>query len=260
MCTRTVSTLARALEGAGLATVALLANREAAQLIGPPRGLYCEFPLGRPLGKPLDPGFQHRVLEAAFALLPRTEGPSIEEFDVVIEDEADRPVACPIPPRLDPDEPAAIAEARALRPAYERGVARVGATQVGRLVDADRIPDAIRAFHEVVTGAAWTEVDYLPVSAAGALQAAGASSDAAAGADASIPTTVLMDIRAYYEEAALGLGEGVPAARSTESWYYRKTATGELVRRYLAAVQDADPPFPGAFYVIPASQTSEALF
>jgi hypothetical protein len=52
----------------------------------------------------------------------------------------------------------------------------------------------------------------------------------------------------------------VPAARAAESWYYRKTSTGDLVRRYLAAVKDVDPPFPGTFYVVPASQTSEVLF
>ena len=69
-----------------------------------------------------------------------------------------------------------------------------------------------------------------------------------------------MDIRAYYEEAALGLSDHVPAARASESWYYQKTKTGDLVRRYLKAVKDADPPFPGTFYVVPASQMSEKLF
>jgi hypothetical protein len=238
MCTRTVSTLARALEASGIATVALLANRTAAELIGPPRGLYCEFPLGRPLGKPLDAAFQRSVLDAAFALLPRTEALGIEDFGVVISDEVDEPLSCPIPPRLDPNEPAAIAEARALRPAYDKGVARIGTTQVGRVVDADGIPEAIRAFVQVVDGAAWNEVEYV-------------------GGDA---TTLLMDIRAFYEEAALGLSDAVPGARSGETWYFQKTSTGHLVRRYLDAVVDADPPFPGKYYIVPASQTSAKLF
>ena len=106
------------------------------------------------------------------------------------------------------------------------------------MVDADGIPEALRAFVEVVDGAAWNEVEFV-------------------GDD---PTTLLMDVRAYYEQAALGLSDDVPAARATESWYYRKTATGQLVRRFFDAVKDADPPFPGTFYVVPMSQTSETLF
>jgi hypothetical protein len=238
MCTRTVSTLARALEASGIATVALLANLTQAEIVGPPRGLYCEFPLGRPLGKPLDAAFQRRVLDEAFALLPRRDGPLIETFAEVIDDEADQPLSCPIPPRLDPTEPAAVSEARGLRDAYDRGAARVGTTQVGRIVAPDGIPEAIRCFVEVVEGAPWNAVDY-------------------PGGD---PTTVLMDIRAYYEEAALGLSDFVPAARASETWYYQKTRTGEIVRRFLDAVKDSDPPFPGTFYVVPASQTSERLF
>lgn len=238
MCTRTVSTLARALEGAGIATVALVSNRRQAERIGPPRGLYCEFPLGRPLGRPLDPAYQHRVLEAAFALLPRRDGPLVVDFGETIEDEADAPLACPIPPRLDPDAPPAVAEARALRPAFERGMARVGRPQVGRVVDADGIPDAIRPFVSVADGAAWNAVDY-------------------PGGE---PTRVLLDIRAYYETAALGLSEHVPAARASESWYHRKTRMGDLLRRYFETVKRADPPFPGLFYLIPLSQTDENLF
>ncbi|MEM7412679.1 MAG: hypothetical protein AAF430_20780 [Myxococcota bacterium] len=232
-----MSTLARALEASGLATVSLLANRAAAERIGPPRGLYCEFPLGRPLGHPLDAAFQRRVLDAAFGLLPRRTA-TIEGFDTVIEDEVDAPLVCPIPPRLDAHEPAPVGEARGLRGAYDRGVARIGHSQVGRVVDADAIPEAIRAFVEVAEGAAWNEVDY-------------------AGGNA---TTLLMDIRAYYEEAALGLSDHVPAARASETWYYQKTAMGDLVRRYYAAVKEAEPAFPGLYYVIPASQTEESLF
>ena len=125
-------------------------------------------------------------------MLPRTDIPLILDFDTVIEDESEAPLACPIPPRLDPNEPAAVTEARGLRAAYDRAVERIGTTQVGRVVDADGIPDAIGAFIEVADGAPWNEVDY-------------------AGGHAA---TLLMDIRAYYEEAALGLSDGVPAARS----------------------------------------------
>jgi hypothetical protein len=35
---------------------------------------------------------------------------------------------------------------------------------------------------------------------------------------------------------------------------------GELLRRYYEAVKQADPPFPGLFYLIPMSQTQDTLF
>jgi len=38
----------------------------------PPRALHCEFPLGRPLGRPGDAAFQRRVLVAALRLLERS--------------------------------------------------------------------------------------------------------------------------------------------------------------------------------------------
>ena len=41
--------------------------------------LACEFPLGRPLGKPGDAAFQHRVLQQAFNLLEADE-PIFEHF------------------------------------------------------------------------------------------------------------------------------------------------------------------------------------
>ena len=57
--------LAHVLEAAGLATVSLVSNRVVAERMQPPRALYGEFPLGRPLGVPNDPAFQHDVLARA---------------------------------------------------------------------------------------------------------------------------------------------------------------------------------------------------
>ena len=36
-----------------------------------------------------------------------------------------------------------------------------------------------------------------------------------------------------------------------------RRAYGELVRRYFSAIEDADPPYPGTYYVLPHSQTSD---
>ena len=216
---KAVETLARALEGARnrhrVPARESGRRREDRTAAGPP----LRVPPGPSPRPPAGPGVSTPRARRRLALLPRTEA-SIEDYDVVIEDEVDAPLTCPVPPRLDASEPAPVSEARGLRPAYDRGVARIGHSQVGRVVGADGIPEAIRAFVAVAEGTPWNEVDYV-------------------GAD---PTTLLMDIRAYYEEAALGLSDHIPGARSGESWYYQKTAMGDLVRRYHDVVKQADRP------------------
>src|SRR3954452_13444796 len=102
MCTRTVSTLAHVLEAEGLATVALGSQRNQIERTAPPRGLWCDFPLGRPIGRPGDGEFQERVLRHAFGLLDAT-GPVFEVFPEAITDDGDEVVACVLPPRHDPD-------------------------------------------------------------------------------------------------------------------------------------------------------------
>src|SRR3954452_4423999 len=101
MCTRTVSTLAHVLEAEGLATVALGSQRNQIEHTAPPRGLWCDFPLGRPLGRPGDPAFQHRVLRHALGLLD-APGPVFEVFGEVIHDDGTDVLACTLPPRHDP--------------------------------------------------------------------------------------------------------------------------------------------------------------
>ncbi len=231
MCTRAVCTLAHAFEEAGIATVALVSNRVHAERLSPPRALYCRFPLGRPLGVPRDAAFQRRVLDAAFALLERPRGPVLETFPEVIEDAADAPLACPLPPRHDASLPPAVDEARGLRPAWERARAASGGTQVGRVVDADGIPDAIAALVRIAGGTPWNEAG-LPGE----------------------PAATAMDVRAYYEEAATGLAGHVPAARAAEAWLFQSTETGRVLRRVLEQVRDAAPPFPALLYLIPYSQ------
>ena len=233
MCTRVVSTLSHVFEAAGLACCPIVSILPMAEAIAPPRALYAEFPLGRPLGRPGDIAFQRRVLDAAFGLLEVTESPTLVRFGEAIHDTVDDAASCPLPPRIDPDAHPAVDEARGLRPAWERTRdANGGHTQVGRIIGPDQVPEAIAAVAAIADGARWDTVDF--------------------GGD---PATVLMDIRSYYEEAALALSDHVPAARSVESWYYRTTATGETLARFHAAVTDADPPFPAMFYIRPMSQS-----
>ncbi len=108
-----MSALAHVFEAAGLSTIVLASMKEVAERINPPRTMYCEFPLGRPLGRPDDVELQRDVLLQAFGLL---ESPSsvLETYPLVIESE-EEPLSCSIPPRFDASLPAAVDEAQGLR-------------------------------------------------------------------------------------------------------------------------------------------------
>lgn len=235
-CSRTVLILARVLEAQGLSTVVLASNVEIAKRAETPRALFCEFPLGRPLGKPDDTEFQHRVLDAAFDLLQRTEGPVLETFPEVIEDEADTPVACTVPPRYDPSLPPAVDEARGLRPAWDRAREKNGRTNVGLKIDADGVLRAIPLFIAIAEGTPWRE---LFASEEDMLETA-------------------KDIRNYYEEAALELAGHVPAARAAEAWFYRMTRTGKVFldtfRTLRESGEEKDMSIMALYYIVPASQ------
>jgi hypothetical protein len=199
--------------------------REVAERMPVPRALYCEFPLGRPLGRPGDPEFQHRVLRAAFALLDASE-PTLVTFPEVITDEVDVPLACPLPARLDPSLPPAVAEMRGLRDAFDRAAGGIRAA-----VDPDVVEAALRGFSRIADGTPWDAAD-LPDN----------------------PVTAALAVRGYYEQAAAGLCDHVPAARSAETWFARQTAAGRTLHAAQRAMKDADAPQPFWFYVLPVSQ------
>ncbi|HVC32023.1 MAG TPA: hypothetical protein VNL16_00770 [Chloroflexota bacterium] len=190
--------------------------------------------MGRPLGRPGDAAFQRTVLDAAFRLFQVPAGPVLVDFPERIEDEADEPLACPLPPRLDPSLPAAVDDALDPRAAYERQRAKTGRTLVGRVVAADHIPEVIGAFIRIAEGIPW--------------QKAGLSAQ---------PPQVQSDVRAYYEEAAMALAEHVPAARSAESWFFQHTATGRLLKQVQHALRLAGDPYWLVF--IAATQSDEPL-
>jgi hypothetical protein len=225
--------LAHALERNGLATVQLASVRSYVERMRPPRALYCEFPLGRPLGRPDDLEFQHRVLAQAFSLLERTSGPVLEDFPERIEDESAAPLACALPPRHHAELAAEVDEALGLRAAYERQLRRSGRTNVGHAVDAAGIPDAIAALLRVANGA--------PLDAA-----------ALPGS----PRELGLDIRAYYEEAALALAEHVPGARQAETWFYRETRTGTMLKKTQTILREAGQPEHVWRFLMPSTQTS----
>jgi len=223
-----VSTLAHIFEQAGLATVALGSIRKQIESTAPPRGLWCDFPLGRPLGKPDDADFQHRVLEHAFSLLNASK-PVLEEFPDAISDDDGEGLSCPLPPRTNKDLHPALDEVRGLRPAYDRGVAQYGnRAGTGRTISADEIESTLATLIKIAEGTPWKEAG-LP----------------------GIPARVAQDIRGYYEIAALSLSDHIPSAWSGSSWFLDATEGGKVLMAARAAMRDAGEKQPIWFYMAP---------
>ncbi|MEZ5556981.1 MAG: hypothetical protein R3E86_00325 [Pseudomonadales bacterium] len=150
------------LESEGIMTTGISLVRENAIALAPPRTLWVSFPLGRPLGRPNDPDFQHRVIAAALDLLTRPAGPVLEDFplDVPAADPAHAP-SCPVSFAHEAEETdtwqAQLArELALLRPWYELGRRRRGRTTVG--VSRSSIDDVFRQLGQVL------DDDALPVT------------------------------------------------------------------------------------------------
>ncbi|MFT5268755.1 MAG: hypothetical protein ACI88C_002196 [Acidimicrobiales bacterium] len=224
-----MSTLAHVFEAAGIATVVLAATKSVVERMQPPRALFCEFPLGRPLGKPGDAEFQHDVLARAFAMLDAETGPVLENHPEVIEAD-ETPLSCALPPRFDPSLPAAVDEAKGMRKAFDRALQRRGVTSVGRVVDPDGLPGALQILDDIANGTHWKE----------------------AGIPGSNTTALCHDIRTYYEEAALELVDGPsPGGRAAEAWYFESTQAGRTVLAARAAIKEQGAPHPVWFYMAP---------
>lgn len=218
-------------EAAGLSTVVIVPIRNIAERMRPPRALCVEFPLGLPLGKPRDAGFQHRVLDAAFGLLGKPAGPVLEDFPEAVKPEDAELLVCSLPPRYDPDLHPAVDEAQALRHAYDRAVARNGRTTVGSHATADEIPGAVGKFARIAQGEPWDEVGL----------------DGSAG-------RVAQDIRTYYEELAGELADGPAGPWAVERWFYERTETGKVLLTARRNMREAGASQLAWFLLSPASR------
>ncbi len=218
-------------EAAGLSTVAIVPIRDVAERMRPPRALAVEFPLGLPLGKPGDPDFQHRVLDAAFELFEKPTGPILEDFPEAIRTGDSEPLVCSLPPRYDPKMHPAVDEAQGLRAAYDRAVARHGRTTVGSHASADDIPDAIGKFARIAAGEPWDQV----------------------GLDGSTGR-VGQEIRTYYEELACELADAPAGPWAVERWFYERTETGKVLLAARRKMREAGAPQLAWFLLSPASR------
>ncbi len=201
--------------------------KEVAERIAPPRTLYCEFPLGRPLGRPDDAELQRNVLTRGLGLLSETAS-VFDTYPEIIESD-ETPLSCALPPRFDASLPPAVDEARGLRAAYDRAREANRVTAVGRAIDVDTIESALDALHQWAQGAPWKEV-------------------ALPGKNT---VAVCHDIRAYYTEAALELATAPAGSRSVEAWFYEDTEAGKTMMAARAALEAQGAPFGFWFYMAP---------
>ncbi|MEM7271640.1 MAG: hypothetical protein AAF547_01045 [Actinomycetota bacterium] len=223
-----MSTLAHVMEAAGLATIALGSIREQLYNTAPPRGLWCDFPLGRPLGRPGDAAFQQQVLDQAFGLLA-ADSPTIEDFPEAITDDGAEVLACSMPPRFDASVHPAVDEARGIRQAYDRAASAGDRIGAGRVVEPDGIPAAIEAFIRVADGTPWKEAG-IP----------------------GVPARVAQDIRGYYETAAIELAEHSPAAWAGTRWFLGETEAGAVIKAARDRMAADGVKQPIWYYLIPA--------
>lgn len=207
--------LAHVLEREGIATVTLVTRaRIFPEQMRPPRALFCDFPLGRPLGKPQDPAFQRRVLTDAFQLLDASE-PVIADFAESVGDDGGAPLACAIPPRAEAGLSPAVGEARGLRAAFDRASGR----GIASAIDPALVEDALAAFERVAAGTPWRDAGF-PAR----------------------PQRCTLSIRGYYEQAAVGLQQSAGGARAAESWFVDQTIAGETIKSALAAMRASGEP------------------
>ena len=229
-----MGTLASVLEQAGFATVALSSIRGQIETTTPPRALHCNFPLGRPLGKPNEPEFQRDVLIEAFLLLEKSAGPVLVDYPISIEDDADAPLSCMVPPSDTSDRNPAASEALGLLPAWRRTQEKYGRSTVGKVITAEQVPDMLDLFTRIRDGESWDKVGF-----------------------PGDPTKIAADIKNFYEEAAISLNDSPPSARSAESWFVTETLGGETIQTARIKMKEADVNFYFWYYLLPMTQHHE---
>ncbi|MBS0641833.1 MAG: hypothetical protein U1E70_23525 [Acetobacteraceae bacterium] len=202
------------LEEQGFATVALASVRPQAEKTRPPRALWSAAPLGRPLGVPGDAAYQTRMIQAALALLERTDGP------VILEDFPHDPPAGDNPAWVPPalmSAPGFAAELKALMPWWEQARQRFGRTTVGLSgVPPEDWPAMTGSF---LNGGLPT----LPLLDTPALAL----------------RFLCDDIKALYGEAAQALGPA-PSPTQIDTWFWRRTEAGTLLQELRKAAMASE--------------------
>jgi len=244
MCTFAVSGLAHYFERAGIATVVIALIPQHAEKIRPPRTLSVPFILGRPLGAPNDPAFQHRVLDTALGLLNQTDGPVFAEFeeDAPAVDEVP-PWVCPVSFAQTSDESdlveTVISEIQLLTPWYEKGISERGSSSFG--VADMQLEEVVKFLADFTKGEA-PAAEEIPIE--------------------DMLKHAVEDLKAFYNESAVSQ-PGNPSAKDIEDWYWGETEAGKMIRQikksFIDAPVSSDTPqartkFTAGFLLVPGSQ------
>jgi hypothetical protein len=220
--------LARALEAEGIATTSISMVREHTEKVKPPRALFVPFPFGHALGRPHDPDLQHRVLRAALELLTAPGGPVLGDFpdDAEPGDEPAAPAQASTitPAPQGPDDPALeVAQMRRCHEQWLEGSG--GRTALGLTgIPTARFETIVRFLQAFASG---EDVD-MPERRA----------------DVTRPGFVRWcadDLKTLFFEAYLAMK---PAASGDEiaRWFWRQTATAQLLRRVGQRLAASDDP------------------
>jgi hypothetical protein len=215
--------------------------REHTETMRPPRALWVPFELGRPLGAPDAPEFQHRVLGAALALLEAESGPVLVDFpdeapDAGIIEGWACPVSFPAPATDDDDLVSLLLrEVEQLGPWHDLWLEARGRTTVG----ASRV--------DIDAGARFM---------AGFLDQTSPSRPREDVSSAELMKLVLEDIKAFYLEAALAQ-PGDATAVAAADWFWGETTAGRIMLTLNPILEDHPDEamrFLAKFLLVPRAQ------
>jgi len=187
----------------------------------PPRALWVPFDLGRPLGSPDDPAFQHRVLAQLLGLFQHDTGPVLEDFPDDVPQAVMQGWTCPIPQpppttaATDGPLGALQQELSHLAPWYEANRRRLGRTTVG--ASGESIEQAVTRLARAL------DEDFQAIDEVRALKLA------------------VEDLKAYYLEAAVERPDQVSRQDSTH-WLWQHTRLGEHMKALSNCLADSPDP------------------
>ena len=89
MCHQSVGLIARAVEEAGIPTLAMTSALDITRSVKPPRSVFVNFPLGHQTGKPHQPDLQRAIVRDALHALETITTPGTIETLPYVWDESD---------------------------------------------------------------------------------------------------------------------------------------------------------------------------